>query len=95
MQQSEPEITPVYAVTHELSRFVPQSTCCGLISLRTAMIITALIDITFGLSAGGLIYLIITTKLFAVTLSFKSFLTFVQAMFGIVCLTFMILYRET
>jgi hypothetical protein len=59
------------------------------------MIVTALVDITLGLSAGGLIYLIIKTKLFAVSLSIKSFLTFVQAVLGIVCLTFLLLYRET
>ena len=74
---------------------VASSTCCGLLSLRTAMLISTLIDITFGISDGALIYLIIKTKQMAVSLSIKSGLEFIRAIIALICLFIILIDRES
>lgn len=72
-----------------------KSTCCGFVSLRTAIIIITLIDIVQGIAAGGFIFLIVASKKLVISLSFKSVFLLVQAVIAVVCLVMIILYKET
>lgn len=82
-------------VNANLNRLVPRSTCCGLISLRIALILTTLLDITIGIQAGALIYYIITTHNFAISLSFKASLEFIKSLMAVIILTLMLVHQET
>lgn len=82
-------------VIKQTDRLVPKSACCGLVSLRIALITTNLLDITVGIAAGFFIYLGFKTKSFVVTLSLKAFIEFFKAVVALVCLTLILMHKET
>ena len=60
---------------------------CGCISLRCAMIILTLIDITFGLASVGIIYIMVTAEVPVTALVFRVLLYMLAGIFATYSLT--------
>ena len=74
---------------------MPKSTCCGVVSLRSALIFTTLIDVTVGIAAGFLLYMLVKADVVVTSLAVKALLEFLRAVSAVVCLAIMLTCRET